>query len=770
VSGVVTRRDLLAALGLTLGGLALGITGGRAHAVEPVGPIGPQPDPASPAEEARAAGLNPNVFLHVALDGAVTIVCHRSEMGQGVRSTIPVLLADELGADLARVVVRQAEGDARYGDQNTDGSSSIRKPYENLRRAGATARVMLVTAAARRWKVDPGSCTTRAHQVVHTATGRTLPFSELVAAAAKVPVPEDAPLRPFAELVHVNAERLPLLDGPALVDGSAVFGADIRLPGMLVAVIARPPVVGGKLVRFEATGALAVPGVQRVIEMPAPAPPWRFQPWGGVAVLGDTTWAAMRGRAQLELQWEAGDNASYDSEAYRESLLAAVRAPGATLRDTGDIDAAFAGAAKVLEAEYTVPHLAHLTMEPPVAVARVAEGRCEIWTSTQHPQAVRKEVAEMLGLPLEAVRVNVTLLGGGFGRKSKADFAREAAFLAQQAGVPVRVQWTRDDDIRHGYYNTVNAQRLRAALDGDGRVVAWHHRTAFPPISATHAFPPAPDPDLPTANDLQQGVLDLVLAVPNVRAEACAARSHVRVGWYRSVYNIFHAFAISSFLDEIAHARGQDPRDGLLEVIGPARVVGLQELGIEKLANYGAPLEEHPVDAGRLRHVIERVTEAARWSDRKSAGRALGLAAHRSFLSYAAAVVSVVRKEGGGFSVDEAWISLDAGTVINRERVVAQLEGAVIMGLSNAMYGGITLTGGAVRQSNFRDARILRIGEAPRAIHVDVVPSDFRPCGVGEPGVPPVAPALANALFALTGERLRSLPLVPLVPPRALPT
>jgi isoquinoline 1-oxidoreductase beta subunit len=319
----------------------------------------------------------------------------------------------------------------------------------------------------------------------------------------------------------------------------------------------------------------------------------------------------------------------------------------------------------------------------------------------------------------------------------------------------VRVQWTREDDVQHGYYNAVNAQRLRAGLDKSGKVTAWHHRTAFPPIGTTFG-----DADGPTAGDLQQGVLDLALDVPNVRAEACRAAAHVRIGWYRSVYNIFHAFAIGSFVDELAHARGVDPRQMWLELIGPPRRLGLAELGVHDLKNYGQPLAKYPVDAGRLRRVIERVTDASRWSSRARDGRAFGLAAHRSFLSYAAVVLALVPDRRHRFRVDEAWISLDAGTVVNQERVHSQLEGAVIMGLSNALYGGITMKNGATQQSNFRDARILRIGEAPRRIHTDVVGSDAPPAGVGEPGVPPVAPALANALFALTKERVRALPIV----------
>jgi isoquinoline 1-oxidoreductase beta subunit len=752
----ITRRSFLVGLELSLGGLALGIFPRFAGADEPSGRAGPGPRPSSETVEQSAGGLNPNVLVHIAVDGTTTIWCARSEMGQGVRSTIPMLIADELGADPARVVVRQAVGDKKYGDQNTDGSSSIRKFYEQLRQAGGAARMMLVAAAAKQWKVKPETCTTRMHEVLHPPSKRSLAFGALVPAATKLPVPKakEIVLRPENELTHVALPSLELLDGPAYVDGSAVYGGDVKLPDMLVAVIARPPVVGGKVARHDPSSALKIPGVKRVVAMPTPKVPYVFQPWGGIAVVAENTWAALKGRAALDITWDHGPNDSYDSTSYREQLLASVRAPGTAARNVGDVDAAFARAAKTIEAEYVVPHLAHMPMEPPAAIARVTNGTAEVWASTQNPQAARAEVARVLGMDQAKVTVHVTLLGGGFGRKSKADFPSEAAFLAREMGVPVRVQWTREDDLHNCYYNAVNAQRLRAALDDRGKVTAWHHRTAFTPISSTFVE----GADTPTAEDLQQGVLDVALDIPNVRAEACKAPVHARIGWYRSVYNIFHAFAVGSFIDEVAASRGTDPRDTWLEIIGPARQLDLEHLGITKLPNYGETLARHPVDAGRLRRVIERVTDAARWSDRKRANRALGLAAHRSFVSYTAAVISVVPDQQRKLRIDEAWICIDAGTVVNKDRVHAQMQSSIVMGISNAMFGGITMKGGAVEQTNFRDARIARIGDVPARIHTDIVASNAPPGGVGEPGVPPVGAALANAIFALTGQRLREMP------------
>ncbi len=756
---LVPRRAFLVSLGLTTGALVLGL--GSAEAQPKGKPARPGPWRRPTVEQMPVdGGLTPSAFVHVAPDGLVTIACARSEMGQGVRSSLPALVADELGADPARVAIVQADGDEAYGNQDTDGSSSVRgEAYGDLRRLGATARVMLVAAAAARWHVPPAQCEARDHLVLHPPSKRQLGFGELAPYAAKLPLPApaDVTLRPASELRRVG-KRLPHVDAPAVVTGQATFGADVRLPGMLTAVIARPPVVGGKIARRDATRALAVPGVRRVVDLPAPTPPYAFQPLGGVAVVADTTWAAMRGRAALEITWDDGDNGSYDSTAYREELLAAVRAPGNRVRDVGDTEAALARSARRLVAEYHVPHLAHVPMEPPVSVARVDAGGCEVWSPTQSPQDVRENVAKALGLDASKVRVHVTLLGGAFGRKAKPDYDVEAALLSRAVQAPVRVQWTRPDDIQSGYFHTTSAQRLEAGFDAGGKVVAWLHRTAFPSISSTF------QPGVTHASDgeLGQGVLDMPLAVPNVRAENGPAIAHVRIGWLRSVNNIHHGFALSSFVDEIAHARGVDPRDNLLEILGPDRHVTAEDLGVKTVPNYGGKLDRYPIDVARYRGCVERVTRLARWADRARDGHSLGLAVHHSFLTYVAVVASVVKDAGGKVRVDEAWVVADAGLVVNPDRVKAMMEGAVIFGLSLALHGAITMKKGAVEQTNFRDYRLVRLPEAPRAIHVELVESDAPPGGAGEPGVPPVAPAIANAVFALTGTRVRELPMAKL--------
>jgi isoquinoline 1-oxidoreductase beta subunit len=738
---VLLRRSFLTALGVAAGGLALGVARERpALAAAPAEPV---------LEE------HPGLFVQIAPDGSVRIVCARSEMGQGVRSSIPALIADELGADMARVTIVQADGDAKYGDQDTDGSHSIRGQYDTLRRIGAAARMMLVGAAAKKWGVAASACVARDHAVLHAPSKRSLGFGALAEEAAKLPVPaKDAiVLRPRSEL-RTRGAMLPLVDAVPIVSGRAVYGADVRLPDMWIAVIARPPVVGGSVARHDATRTLAIPGVKKVVTLPAAPRPFAFHPLGGVAVLADTTWAAMRGRAALEITWNGGDNATYDSTAYRETLTRALDGASVhTARKKGDAEAALATAARTVRADYHTPHLAHATMEPLVAVARVDAAGCEAWAPTQDPQAARTEIAKALGLDESKVTVHVTLLGGGFGRKSKPDYVVEAALLSRDAGRPVRVQWTREDDMRHDYYHSTAAQRFVAGLDAQGKVVAWHHRDAFPSISSTFS-----GATFPSDGELGQGVTDLPLAIPNVLAQSCEAHAMTRIGWLRSVANIYQAFAAQSFFDELAHERGVDPLDNLIELLGPPRLVTAEELGVAKVPNYGTPLSEQPIDTARHHRVLRRAAELARWTSRRAEGRALGIAVHRSFLTYVAVVIAV-KQAAEGIAVDEAWIVADAGTIVNLERVRSQLEGAVVFALGHALFGAITMKDGATVQGNFRDYRLLRIGQTPRAIHVDVIESDGPAGGIGEPGVPPVAPALANAVFALTGTRVRDLPI-----------
>ncbi|HEY1098389.1 MAG TPA: molybdopterin cofactor-binding domain-containing protein, partial [Myxococcota bacterium] len=652
------RREALVGLGAGFAGLTLGLFNGRVLAADDKG-------------GALKGSVVANDWVTIKPDGTVQIVCHRSEMGQGVRSSLPLLIADELGASLDKVSIVQADGHPKYGDQNTDGSSSVREGFDDLRKLGATARTMLVTVAAGRWKVDASTCTTRDHVVVHLPTQRTLAFAELVAVASKLKVPDSkkVQLRPRAELTRIGTDQ-PFVDVKAYVTGTAIYAADVQLPGLLTAVVLRPPTVLGKVHRVNDERARAVPGVKDVVVLNGQIGAGvGFQPLGGVAVIAENTWAAMRGRAALEVEWELGKNASYDSVAFRKQLEHTVRQPGKVVRDVGDVDEALKAAKQTVVGEYYVPHLVHVPMEPPAAVCRITDDGAEIWACTQNPQSVRDEVAKALELPVDKVVVHVTFLGGGFGRKSKADFCVEAALLAKAAKAPVRVQWTRSDDIQHDYFHTVSAQRLEAGLDANKQITAWKHRTSFPPIPSTFVSLVK----TPSGNELGQGVLDHPLAIKNVRAEAGDAEAHVRIGWLRSVCNIFHAFAIGSFIDELAHARGVDPLANLLEVIGAPRYFTPKEAGVDKFPNYGADISEHPIDVARFRHVIERAATLSGMSNAPVPGRAFGIAAHRSFLTSVACVFAV-KREGDRIVVDEATIVADAGTVLNLDRVKNQME------------------------------------------------------------------------------------------------
>ncbi|GAC1327412.1 MAG: molybdopterin-dependent oxidoreductase [Beijerinckiaceae bacterium] len=701
--------------------------------------------------------FDPRVFVSIAPDGLVNILAHRSEMGTGVRTSLPMILADEMDANWDRVRVSQAEGDeARYGNQDTDGSRSTRHYLVPMRQMGAAARTMLETAAAQRWGVKPGEVKAENHEIVHAATGRRLGYGELAADAAKLSVPavDSLRLKDPATFRYIGKGKVSIVDLHDITTGKAAYGADIRLPGLKYAVIARPPVVGGKLVSFDPKEALAVAGVEKVMEVQGWPWPSKFQPVGGVAVIARNTGAAIKGRDALKVVWEDGANGKYDSDAYRAELEAAVRGSGEIVRNDGDAEKALKEAERVIIGEYYLPHLAHVSMEPPVATAMVSNGKAEIWAPVQSPGGTREDIAKTLDLPIEAVTVHVTLLGGGFGRKSKCDYAIEAALLSKTLNAPVRVQWTREDDIKHDFYHTVSAERIEAGVS-KGRVVAWRHRSAAPSIFSTFK----PDATHESSLEMGMGFIDLPFDIPNVRCENPEAAAHTRIGWFRSVSNVPHAFAVQSMVAEIAKELGRDPKDMLLELIGPARIVDLSR-SVKDLWNYGEPIESYPIDAGRLRKVTELVAEKGEWGRKLPAGRGLGIAAHRSFVSYIATIVEVAVDDKGNISVPRVDMAVDCGTFVNPERIRSQMEGAAIMGLSLAKHGGITFKQGRVQQGNFDDFPVARIDESPVVINVHITPADdVPPSGIGEPGVPPFAPALCNAIFAATGKRIRHLPI-----------
>jgi isoquinoline 1-oxidoreductase beta subunit len=702
---------------------------------------------------------DPLVFVAIATDGTVTMTCHRQEMGQGVRTSLPMVIADELEADWSRVRVAQAQADeVRFGNQDTDGSRSVRHFFEPMRRCGAAARTMLEQAAAAHWRVPLAEVAASNHQVVHRPTNRKLGYGALAKAASrlKVPARDTLRLKEPAQFRYIGKGDVKIVDGPNIVAGRGMYGIDTRLDGLLYAVVARPAVYGGKVTTHDASAALKVPGVVRVIEIPGTPPPSEFQPLDGIAVIATNTWAAIQGRNALKIQWNDGPNASYDSTAYKTLLETATRKPGPVARNQGDVATALQGAARHVQAEYYIPHMAQAPMEPPAATARIVNGRCEVWAAVQAPQATRDRISKRLGLPLDRVTVNVTLLGGGFGRKSKPDYAVEAALLSQAMdGKPVKVTWTREDDIRHSYYHTVSVEHLEAGLDAAGKPIAWLHRSAAPSIRSIFG----PDPQHEQPFELGMGLVNVPFNIPNLRIENPEAAAHTRIGWYRSVSNIPHAFAIQSFVAELAATAGRDPKDYLLELIGPARRIDPGKMNDSW--NYTESPVVYPLDTGRLRRVIETAAQQAAWGRKVPAGHGLGMAAHYSFLSYVTVVVEVAVGNQGELTVARVDIAFDCGPQVNPERVRSQLEGACVMGLGNALLAEITFKAGRVEQSNFNNFRVARMDVMPRDIRVHLIPADFATPlgGVGEPGVPPIAPALCNAIFAATGKRIRRLPI-----------
>lgn len=701
------------------------------------------------------ADATPSLFILIEADGTVRLTCHRSEMGQQSWTAMAQIMADELEADWKRIEIVQAVGHPRYGDQNTDGSRSVRKNFTRLRTAGAAMRLMLERAAAKRWGVGPRTCSAELGKVIHGRTKRELSFGDLAEGVLSEPVPrlEDVVLKKPARWRYIN-KSIASLTVPKIVRGAGTFGIDMQLPKMRYAVIARPPQVLGSVRKVDDSATLRISGVERTVKLEAPKAPVRFQPLGGVAVVAKDTWSAIKGREALKIEWNAGPNASYDSEKFKASLAEAARSPGTARRNRGDALGVLGRAKSKVSAEYYVPHLAHSAMEPPAVTARWTGKKVECWGCVQAPQAARSTVAEVCGVKEDDVTIHVTWLGGAFGRKSKPDYFGEAALVAREVGAPVKVVWTREDDLGHSYYHTVSMQRMEGALDERGRCTAFLHRAVFPPIRSTFVE----GATSPTWGDLQQGASDNPFAVPNLRLETGEARAHLRTGWLRSVANIYHAFAIQSFASELAHAAGRDPKDYLLELIGPPKRVDPTKEGAE-YPNYGSPLSEYPIDTARLAHVTKVAAKMAKWGRTLPKGHGLGIAAHRSFLSYVATVIEVSVDAGGRLTIVGIWSAIDAGTVVNPGNVVSQVEGGTLFGLSNALYGEITAKGGAVNQRNFPDWRVMRMNEAPRAMEVQVVDSDAPPGGVGEPPTPPAAPALTNAIFAATGLRIRDLPI-----------
>ncbi|MCY3980704.1 MAG: molybdopterin-dependent oxidoreductase [Alphaproteobacteria bacterium] len=701
---------------------------------------------------------DPHIFVSLASDGTVTIVAHRSEMGTGSRTSLPMVLADEMGADWDMVRIVQAEGDEeKYGNQDTDGSRSMRHHIQSMRQMGASVRQMLAQAAAETWGLEVSQVSVGVHEV--TGGGRRAGFGDLASAAMSQPVPsfEALSFKDESEFRYIGKGDIGIYDLHDITTGKAVYGADVMLPGMKVAAIARPPVVGASPVRYDASAAWAVPGVEQVLGLPVSIMPAKFAPLGGIAVVASNTDAAIKGRDALEIEWGKSPHGGYTSESYLEEMRATAKQPGQVLRAEGDAAAAFAAAAKTFGQEYSQAHMAHAMMEPPVAVANVADGKCEIWAPVQSPYGVRGDVAAALHMDMADVRVNVTLLGGGFGRKSKCDFVLEAAMLSQKLGVPVKVQWTREDDIRHSFYHTTSVERIEVALDAGNKVTGWRHNSVAPSILSTFA----PDSGHQFFIENGMGHVDVPFEIPNISVENGKALAHTRIGWFRAVSNVPRAWAVQTFASELAAELGRDELEVMLELIGSDRILDPPKQGFpENFWDYGEVYDEYPIDTARLKGVLRVAAEKGGWGRSMPAGEGLGLAVHRSFVTYVAACAHV-KVVDGRITVPEVHMAVDCGFAANPERIRSQMEGAAVQGMTLALYSSVTFENGAAVQSNYHDYPMVRADNFPQKVHTHIVPHPFsvHASGVGEPGVPPVAPAIGNALFHATGKRRRDLPI-----------
>src|SRR5713226_2540507 len=711
-SAVVGRREFIRTGAAVGGGLLVSL-------------YAPLPGCQSEALAAEEKEFAINAFVRIGTDESVTVISAHSEMGQGIYTSLPMLLNEELQADWAKIRVEAAPIDKVYnhpvfGIQMTGGSTTSPAEWDRYRKMGAIARTMLVEAAARQWNVEASSCHVDKGLVIHGATGRRATYGSLANAAAQLTPPTDVPLKPAKSFTLIGKPTR-RLDTPSKTNGTAQFGLDVNVPGMLTAVVARPPVFGGKVAKFDATQALKVPGVKAVEQVPS-----------GVAVIAERFWPAKVGRDKLAINWDPGPNAALSTEQMLRDFREMAKRPGAIARKTGDPAAALKTAAKTISAEYDVPYLAHAMMEPLNCVVDLRADSCEIWTGTQFETVDRANAAQVAGLPPEKVQIHTTLLGGGFGRRANpaSDFVREAVHVAKVAKAPVKVAWTREDDLQGGWYRPMWHDRFAAGLDASGEPIAWMHTIVGQSIMQGTLFESFMIKNGVDGTSVE-GAADLLYGIPNLQVDLHSPKIGVPVQWWRSVGHSHTGFSVEAFLDEVAHAGGKDP----------------YELRRKLLANQP-----------RMSAVLNLVVEKAGWGKPLPPGRGRGIATHFSFDSYVAQVIEASVEKDGTVRVHRVVCAVDCGRTINPDIVKAQMEGGIIFGLTAALKTEITLENGRVQQTNFHDYQMLRMFESPE-IEIHIVPSELSPTGVGEPSVPPVASALTNAIFAATGKRVRRLPI-----------
>src|ERR1700676_2705871 len=678
------------------------------------------PEPVEALDAAPESAIALNAWIHVGTDDIVTILIDKSEMGQSILTGLAMLAAEELECDWNNVRTEFAPADKAYvnpqfGVQGTGGSSATRTSWEPLRKAGAAARVMLLEAAAQEWNVDKSECRAENGAILHAATKRQLTYGSLAAAAAKLRVPQDVPLKDPSQFQGIGqpAKRL---DTPDKVNGSAQYGIDVRQPGMAYAVVARCPVFGGRVASFDAGKAKAVPGVKDVIQIS-----------DGVAVIADNTWTAMQGRRALEVKWDEGPNAEVTSASISKLLADGARRPGYTARKQGDAEAGLRGAAQIIEAEYEVPFLAHATMEPQNCTAHVRGDRCDVWPPTQNQTNTQNLAAKITGFDPKAVFVHTTFLGGGFGRRFETDFVGEAVEISKAIREPVKVTWSREDDIQHDYYRTASHAHFTAGLDADGWPVVWVNRIACPSLMAR--FGPLKD----NFDRRSVEICDSVpYDIPNILIDYQLVDVGIPIGFWRSVGASQNGFFLESFIDEIAAAGKKDPYE-------------LRRHLLEKSPRHLAALE--------------LAAQKAQWGKPLPPGHFRGIAIVSAYFGYVAQVIEIsLNRQARTLKVHRVVCALECGRVVNPSSIDAQAKSSIVYGLTAALRGEITIDRGRVQQSNFNDYPMLRINEMP-AVDVHIIPSEEAPTGAGEFAVPPVAPALCNAIFAATGERIRSLPI-----------